>query len=31
MVRAYAHSNPTRREALVKLTDEIMGEKVEVE
>jgi len=29
MVRAYAHSIPTRREELAKLTDEIMGEKVE--
>ena len=25
MVRAYAHSIPARREALAKLTDEIMG------
>ena len=30
MVRAYAHSIPNRREALAKLTDEIMGVRPEV-
>ena len=30
MVKAYAHSIPPRREALAKLTDDIMSDKPEV-